>query len=213
MQIWLKKNGKGFRFPVLPQSIEVTSPQHNETITTTAGGEKNLIGKKGLRTLTLQSFFPAQNYSFCQYKVTKKPWEYIKKLESWKGSVLTITITGTNIHFPCTIESLVYGENDSSKDVNFTIELKEYKQIKEKAKKKEKKSKTTKKVTTNEGKRPSKEVKTKTYVVKKGDCLWNIAKRETGKSDNWRAIYNQNKQVIGSNPNKLKIGQKLVIKI
>ena len=51
------------------------------------------------------------------------------------------------------------------------------------------------------------------YVVKKGDTLQKIAKKKTGSSSNWRAIYNQNKKVIGNNPNKLKIGQKLVIKV
>lgn len=214
MQIWLKKNGSGFRLPVLPPSIEVTSPQLNETVTLVTGGERTLIGKKGLRTITLQSFFPAQNYDFCQFKVTKKPYEYMKKLESWKGSILTLTITGTNINFSCTIESLTYGENDGTKDVNYSMELKEYIPLKpSRTKEKQIENKFMDTFSAFKGERETKEVKTKTYVVKKGDTLTSIAKKETGKSSNWRAIYNQNKEVIGSNPNRLKAGQKLVIKI
>lgn len=213
MQIWLKKNGTGFRLPVLPSSFEVTSPQLNETVTLVTGGERTLIGKKGLRTITLQSFFPAQNYEFCQFKVTKKPYEYIKKLESWKGSILTLTITGTNINFPCTIESLTYGENDGTKDVNYSIELKEYIPLKTITKEKQIENEFIGKLSVFTGEREAKEVKTKTYVVKEGDLLTSIAKKETGNSSNWKAIYNQNKEIIGNKPNDLKAGQKLVIKI
>ena len=52
-----------------------------------------------------------------------------------------------------------------------------------------------------------------TYTVKKGDCLSMIAKNLTGSSANWRAIYNQNKGVIGGNPNLIYPGQNLVINV
>ena len=47
------------------------------------------------------------------------------------------------------------------------------------------------------------------YVVKKGDNLTKIA-RKFGTT--WQKIYNDNKNVIGSNPNFIKIGQELIIK-
>lgn len=48
------------------------------------------------------------------------------------------------------------------------------------------------------------------YVVKKGDTLSGIAKKyET----TWLRIYNDNIKTIGSNPNLIKPGQKLVINI
>ncbi|MNJ48473.1 LysM domain/BON superfamily protein [compost metagenome] len=53
--------------------------------------------------------------------------------------------------------------------------------------------------------------KSVTYVVKSGDNLSKIAKRELGSSSKWRAIYKQNKGVIGADPNKIKPGQKLVL--
>ena len=48
-----------------------------------------------------------------------------------------------------------------------------------------------------------------TYVVKKGDNLSKIAKKY---KTTWQKIYNDNKKVIGKNPNLIKVGQKLVIK-
>lgn len=51
--------------------------------------------------------------------------------------------------------------------------------------------------------------KTITYVVKKGDTLSKIAQKY---KTTWQKIYNDNKKVIGKNPNIIKVGQKLTIK-
>jgi len=48
------------------------------------------------------------------------------------------------------------------------------------------------------------------YVVKSGDCLWNIAQKAYGTGRQWQLIYNANKASI-KNPNDLRIGQVLVI--
>ena len=51
---------------------------------------------------------------------------------------------------------------------------------------------------------------TQSYTVVSGDTLSGIARKLTG-STNWRTIYEQNKGVIGSNPNMIKPGQVLTI--
>ena len=45
-----------------------------------------------------------------------------------------------------------------------------------------------------------------TYTVKKGDCLWNIAKRELGDGTKYKEIAKKNGI---SNPNKIYPGQVL----
>lgn len=47
-----------------------------------------------------------------------------------------------------------------------------------------------------------------TYTVKKGDTLGKIAKKY---NTTWQKIYNDNKDIIGNDPNIIKPGQKLVI--
>ena len=47
------------------------------------------------------------------------------------------------------------------------------------------------------------------YIVQKGDTLSIIASKY---NTTWQKIYNDNKSVIGTNPNLIKPGQKLVIK-
>lgn len=48
------------------------------------------------------------------------------------------------------------------------------------------------------------------YVVKKGDNLTKIAKKY---NTTWQKIYKTNKDIIGNNPNLIKVGQKLLIEV
>lgn len=50
-----------------------------------------------------------------------------------------------------------------------------------------------------------------TYTVVKGDCLWNIAKKYYGDGSKYTIIYNENKNVVGGNPNLIYPGQVLTI--
>jgi len=52
-----------------------------------------------------------------------------------------------------------------------------------------------------------------TYVVAAGDSLWRIAQKQYGDSTRWHEIYDMNKDVIGSNPNRIYAGQVLTIKV
>ena len=58
--------------------------------------------------------------------------------------------------------------------------------------------------------RATKEYAAQTYVVRKNDCLSAIARRLTGSAD-YSAIYKQNKELIGENPNDIKVDMELVI--
>lgn len=47
------------------------------------------------------------------------------------------------------------------------------------------------------------------YVVKEGDCLWNIAGSMLGDGAKWDTIYEKNKGVIGGNPDYIMPGMEL----
>jgi hypothetical protein len=50
-------NEERLRLPVIPSSFEISIPHQNTTVNITNLGEINLIGKPGLATMTIESFF------------------------------------------------------------------------------------------------------------------------------------------------------------
>jgi len=50
------------------------------------------------------------------------------------------------------------------------------------------------------------------YFVVKGDSLWKIAKREYGDGRLWRKLYEDNRDVIGDDPNKIYVGQEFILR-
>lgn len=54
------------------------------------------------------------------------------------------------------------------------------------------------------------EVRTSVYIVKEHDTLTSIAMQKMGTSD-YFDLYAQNYDVIGNNPNNLKVGMQLTI--
>jgi nucleoid-associated protein YgaU len=50
-----------------------------------------------------------------------------------------------------------------------------------------------------------------TYEVQSGDTLLSIARDQLGDTTQWRRIYDANKDTIGPDPDKLKLGMQLKI--
>lgn len=200
-------NEERIRLPVIPSSFEVSIPHQNTTVNITEIGEINLIGKTGLMNMTIESFFPNQQYNFCLYKDFQRPYEYIKQLLKWKesGKPIRVIVTGTPINYAMAIENLTYSEVDGTGDVYFSLELKEYKFISTTGQTTTMKSGTT--LTTPTTTREVKSI-SNSYVVKQGDTLWLIAKKLTGDGGNYKAIASKNNI---TNPDKIYVGQKLVI--
>lgn len=213
MEIWLKQGKIKFRFAVVPPEYEITSESGNTQVIINSLGEINLLGKRKLKTVSFSSFFPkGYNSGYCDYKKFPAPKESVKKIEKMKNKgVMHLTMTNTPVNMDCTIESFTWGENDGSGDINFTLEFKEYRKPVIKGKKK--KEKVTKKIALPITQRPVKEIEDAIYTVKKDDNLFKIAKTVTGSSANWKAVYLQNKELIGDNPKALFPGQRLVVKI
>lgn len=49
------------------------------------------------------------------------------------------------------------------------------------------------------------------YVVKSGDCLWNIAKDQMHDATKWSDLFKANQDIIGSNPRLIMPGQQLTL--
>jgi len=217
VQIWLK-GGAPMRFPVLPSEYKVQGGRGMETVNIKAVGETDLGGMRGLRTVSFSSFFPKHyDASYCEFRGIKNPQRYVKQIEQMmNGGIIKLIITGTAINFPCRISSFEWGEDDGTGDIRFSITLKEHRKIAISQSSVVAESQATAQTASEDtsakdtAKREDTREKPKTYTVKRGDSLSSIARKLTGSSD-WHALYEQNKGVIGSNPNLIKDGTVLTI--
>lgn len=212
MEIWLNN----ISIPVLPSEYQVQSSQNNQSENIIGIGEVSLKGKRNLMTISFSSFFPLRrNSSYCRRGSILKPLQYVNAIERMKQTgTVKLVITGSPIRMDCTIESFDWGENDGTGDIFYTISFKEYRNIGASKSSVVQdgllESAPSSDGLSKESARTEPKVSTQEYIVKKGDTLTSIAKRLTG-SSNWRPIYNANRAVIGGNPNRIKVGQKLVI--
>lgn len=211
MEIWIKQGETAFRFPVIPAAYEISLVAENTNASINTIGEITLLGKRKLKTIPLTSFFPERYESYCDYSDFLSPWECVKLIEAMQEKgIVQLTITETEINMYCTIEAFTYGHQDGTGNIDYTLEFKEYR--KPSVLSVNKKEIVSENIIVPDTKRESKQIE-KEYIVKAGDCLTMIAKKMTGTSANWKAIYEQNKSIIGDNPNLIYPGQKLVIQV
>lgn len=184
MEIWLSfnNNAERLRLPVLPPSFEVVVGNMNTRVNINEIGNINLIGKSDLREMTIETFFPAQDYYFVEYNGFPSPYSCVEMIERWRksGKPIRLIITDTPINIAMAIESFSYGERDGSGDVYYSLELAEYLFVGVKET-----SKSHGYV--QENKRPAKEIPKK-YTPKPNDNPITIAKKTTGNSVNAKTI-------------------------
>lgn len=129
MEIILSINNreKVIYIPVLPSELMIQSPEQNETYQTIGLGEVNLIGNKGLKSLSFSSFFPEKSVSYAKHN-EMFGWEYVNELENLRDRKLPfrLVITETPINMPVTIDTFEYGLKAGTKDIQYSLELKEF---------------------------------------------------------------------------------------
>lgn len=214
-EIWLTYNrGKQkFRFPVLPENYKIENGSKNESVHISGLGEIVIKQDRPALIFSFSSFFPANKYSGVQYKKLPNPQKAYEKINKWKNAAkpVHLVITAAGINMYCIIES--FSKEEKGGDIGtiyYTIQLKEYRKTKVRKIKVDQKTKKAK-ISKVSKSRVDNTDKPKTYTVKSGDCLWNIAKNIYGFGNEYMKIYNANKKIIGGNPNKIKIGQVLTI--
>lgn len=202
MEFWLKFNeAEKLQLPVNPSEFTISKGNQNQTVSINDVGEVNLIGKSGLASISLASFFPAQEYSFCQYSGFPDPYACVQLVESWRisGEPIRLIISDTNtdlVNLAMAIETFEYGEKGGTRDVYYTLELKEYRSL------------NVENAPQGSEPRAVSRSAPREYVVQSGDTLWEIAKRLTGDGANFQSIAAKNSIV---DPNMIYPGQRLVI--
>lgn len=191
-----------FTLPIPPKSIMVKTGVDNEVVKLLNKGELAIKGKKKLDSITIKSFFPAQKYSYSRSDYIV-PYQLVKQFRMWQfdeTKPIYVTFEGTDIKEQSfLINSFSYGHKDSTGDVHFTLELVEYVNLNIN-------KRDTSKLQENNTK--NSENGSTVYTVVAGDTLWKIAKRFTGKGENWSSIADKNGI---KDPKLLQIGTVLKI--
>lgn len=135
MDIFISINNREqvIKLPVLPKEFKIQSGMKNETFDTINQGEIKLIGMESLKSISIQSFFPNNDYTFLRDR-SYRGWQYVEMIEAWKDRRVPIRLIITDspkelVNMACTIESFEYGKQDGTGDIYYTLTLSEFKFI------------------------------------------------------------------------------------
>ena len=203
MEIYLGTDNDKIRFPVVPSSIGVSRSNNIDTQAVLKLGEVPIFNGTSLKTIELTSFFPNQEYSFCDYVGFMKPYEFSDKIQKWlyEGKPLRNIVTDSPTNMQCLIQQFDTVEQDGTRDLYFTLNLLEYRPIEvpnlnnSNVGNGSSSNSSSNSQNTN---RPNKtdtnpNNKQKSHKVVKGDSLWDIAQKYYGKGSLYPKIKEANK--------------------
>ena len=185
MEIYLGTDNDKIRFPVVPPSIGVNRSNNIDAESVIKLGEVPIFNGTSLKTIEFTSFFPNQEYSFCDYTGFMKPYEFSEKIQKWmyEGKPLRVIVTDSPTNMQCLVQQFDTVEQDGTRDLYFTLNLLEYRPIEVPNLSSSNTSSNSN--NTQNTSRPN-EVNTnsnnqqKTHKVVKGDTLYDIAKKYYG---------------------------------
>ena len=215
-RLYLKQDGKQILLPVTPAEIEMKTGNRNKAVYILNFGEMNLAKKPGLQEIRFTALLPGRRYSFVQtedgfhepeyflncfkeYKATAKPVQLILFRRLADGTQLFCG------NMDVLLEDYTVTEKGGEQG-DFWVEMcwKEWKTAK--SIRYSVKGQNGGNVLVEQGKERQTKTPAVTYTVKKGDCLWNIAKNQLGDGTKYKEIAQKNGI---SDPNRIYPGQVL----
>ena len=204
MEIYLGTDDDKIRFPVVPSAVGVNRSNNIDTESVLKLGEVPVFNGTSLKTIELVSFFPNQEYSFCDYTGFMKPYEFSDKIQKWmyEGKPLRIIVTDSPTNMQCLIQQFDTVEQDGTRDLYFTLNLLEYRPIEVPNLSNSNQSNNSNSNVSNNNQntsRPNNKTNTnssnqqKSYKVVKGDSLWDIAQKHYGNGSLYPKIKEANK--------------------
>lgn len=203
--------------PIPPQKIPIKYPGQNETATLINGEEINITRPPGLAEISIDVVIPQMDYPCASWDGSvEDAEEFISRLQDLKES-------GDTFEFIVIRDSFDTNMDVTLEDYNVSDDVKEGLDLVVSLTMKEARHYGTKimnfaivpeqpipAAASPEPERPAARPQVKTYTVKSGDCLWNIAKKQLGDGNRWKEIHNLNLDKI-SNPNLIHAGLVLVM--
>ncbi len=117
--------------PVLPTDMPDILNTYKNTTFDSLDCEYNLIGNKGLRSLTFSSFFPNQKYSFMRPNSSYDAMSYINFLEYYANNKMPFRLIALHddnseiINIALTLDSFSWQVRTGG-DIYYTLNMTEY---------------------------------------------------------------------------------------
>lgn len=228
IKIMIQFNGKSLTLPINPEELQINRSAENENIDIIGLGKASRKGDPGLEEITIESFFPAKDSYWYTGVSPKTCVDYINQIwntDNTNNNVAKFVTLGLpidlNMYF--VIDDFNYDHKaGEEEDIYYELSIKKYVPFGAKtistqltglaaARAVSTATPPAQTQSSNSNSGSSNASGNRTYTVVRGDCLWNITKKYTGKGSRWQELYNINKKVIGNNPNLIYPGQVLTI--
>ena len=201
-RIYLKQGALQALLPVTPAEIRTRTESRNKAVYILNFGEMNLAKKPGLQEISFTVLLPGRVYSFVQTEgIFHEPEFYLNLFREYKAAGKPVQLIvcrrladGTQIfcgNMEVLLEDYTVTEKGGEQG-DFWVELrwKEYRGAK--SIRYDMKTEGGQTALIEQGQARESRTPTGTYTVRKGDCLWAIAKRELGDGTRYREIAEKN---------------------
>lgn len=199
---YIVTSNKTIQLPVPPSSYEITTGNNVSTVNLLNFGEMINGSVPNLKTWSIEKYFPHTNYlpTYISDIELLDPWDYVDLFEDLKNNATEAAymISETSIYIPCIITDFVYGEDDGTGDVNYTLTFKENKST----------NLTSKDGTKlNSGYVPENNSGNYFWTVHEGDTILTICKKAyNGDTKRFKELLKKNNL---KNPSQVKVGMVL----
>lgn len=198
--LWYNASQERLALAVNPKNLVLFRTQETKAFRTISGEALQISQGSGLSGVSFSTFLPGEGSRFFNGVA---PRTALAMLQRWQTSrrAVRLMISDTDINGLFLLTRLEETLTEGDPDVGIRLELQE-------ARSPVLTAVTTVTPATGLNPRPDERETPKTYTVKKGDTLWDIAVRYYGSGSAWSKLAEKNGI---SNPRKLQIGTVLIL--
>lgn len=209
------RTGEYVHIPVIPSRVEYQEGDAMvDSVKILNLGNIDFHNGVDLDTMGWTSFFPARHdagYVKIAGDKLKDPKDYRDIINEWKktGQPLQLIIPVVDINVTMYVASFIWDLHGFEKDIHYTLSLKQHREIRPKQYNTDTGTiEDPNNLAMQDRQAIPEQAKENPYTVKSGDTLTLVAKRN---GTDWQTIYDNNRDMIGDDPNNIQPGQELVV--